>query len=86
MVWEFDEQGWRDELSRAAFEAALEGVRQHLGEVRCPVHGESPTMVVRGRTEDAIGLDVQGCCDRLTGPVRALLAELEGGGSEVGNG
>jgi hypothetical protein len=86
VVWEFDEQSWRDELSRAALQAALNGVRQQLGEVRCPVHGESPTIVVRGRSEGTMSLDVHGYCDQSTEPVRALLAELEGGGLGHGNG
>jgi hypothetical protein len=79
VVWESDESEWRDELSRAALQAALEGVRRQLGEIRCPVHGESPTIVVRGQSESTMRLDVQGCCDRSTEPVRTLLAELEGG-------
>ena len=41
LVWEVDEQGWHDKLSRAALQAALEGLRPHLGEVPCPLHGES---------------------------------------------
>ena len=85
IVWEFEEQRWRDPLSRAAFEAALDGVRHYLADLRCPVHGESPSVVVRGETEDTIRLDLRGCCDRLVGPARAKLAELEGG-SEVEKG
>ncbi len=86
VVWEFDEQDWRDDLSRAALKAALAGVRRQLGEVRCPMHGESPTIVVRGRSEDTMRLDVQGCCDQSTEPVRARLHELQGGDPEAGNG
>ncbi|MFL5496506.1 MAG: hypothetical protein ACJ8DC_19125 [Gemmatimonadales bacterium] len=85
VVWEFEEQEWADKLSRAALEAAVQGVCQHLADLCCPVHGESPTLVVGGRSEDTIRLDIQGCCDRLVEPARAKLAELEGG-SEVGNG
>jgi hypothetical protein len=85
VVWEFEEHEWRDKLSRAALEAAVECVRQHLSDLCCPVHGEAPTLVVGGRGEDTISLDVQGCCDRLTGPARAKSAELAGG-SEGGNG
>jgi len=84
VVWQFDEHEWGDKLSRAAWEAALEGVRQQLADLRCPVPGESPTVVVGGRSEDTINLDIQGCCDRLIGPARAKLAELAGG-SEGGN-
>jgi hypothetical protein len=78
VVWECDPE-WHDELSRAAFEAALDGVRHHLADVRCAAHGESPTVIVRGRTEDALDLDVQGYCERLVAPARAKLAELRGG-------
>jgi hypothetical protein len=85
IVWEFEEHEWADTLSRAALEAALQGVCQHLADLCCPVHGEAPTLVVGGRSEDTISLDVQGCCNRLTGPARAKLAELDGG-SEAGNG
>lgn len=84
LVWESDEPAWRDELSRAALQAALEGVRRQLGEIRCPIHGESPTIVVRGQSEHTMRLDVQGCCDRSTEPVRTLLAELEGGPQKDG--
>jgi hypothetical protein len=84
VVWE-SESAWRDELSRAALQAALEGVRRQLGDVRCPVHGEPPTIVVRGKSESTMRLHIQGCCERSTGPVRALLAELEGG-PEKGSG
>ena len=79
VVWESDATAWRDELSRAALESALEGVRRQLGDVRCPVHGESPTIVVRGQSERTMGFDVQGCCDPATEPVRALLGDFAGG-------
>jgi hypothetical protein len=61
VVWEFVEANWHDKMSRAALEAAVEGVRQHLADLRCPAHGESPTLLVGGRSEDTITLDVQGC-------------------------
>jgi hypothetical protein len=79
VVWEFDEDDWPDRLSRAAWEAAIGGVCQHLADLRCPVHGESPTLLIRARSEDTTALVVHGCCDRLTGPARAKLAELVGG-------
>ena len=70
VVWESDEPAWHDELSRAALQAALEGVRRQLGEVPCPIHGDSPTIVVRGQRENTMRLDVQGCCEPSTEPVR----------------
>jgi hypothetical protein len=75
LIWEVEEHGWNDKLSRAALQAALEGLRQHLGDVPCPVHGESPTIMIRGQSEATMSLDVHGCCDPSTQPVRALLAE-----------
>jgi hypothetical protein len=84
VVWEFEEHEWADKLSRAALEAAVQGICRQLADLRCPVHGESPTLLIGGRSEDTIALDIHGCCDRLTGPARAKLGELVGG-SEGGN-
>ena len=69
-------------LKRAA-DSAL--VRRMYGLVFSRRERQSPSVVVRGETEDTISLDLRGCCDRLAGPARAKLAELEGG-SEVGGG
>jgi hypothetical protein len=85
VVWECGEDEWEDKLSRAALETAVEGVCRHLADTCCPIHGESPTLFVGGRSQDTISLVVKGCCDRLTRPARAKLAELAGG-SEGGNG
>jgi hypothetical protein len=83
VVWEFDEEGWQDELSRAVAQAAVDGLRRYVDDVRCPVHGEPATILVRGRSTDTLQLDVQGCCDRLTEPVRAQIKELQRGDPEL---
>jgi hypothetical protein len=72
--WRFE--GNFDDVFKAALKQQLEHVRDAMDQVRCPVHGEAPTIVVTGQTAEAIAADVQGCCDELGRLAKAKLATL----------
>ena len=59
-----------------ALEHQLEQVKAELEHVRCPVHGESPSIVVTGQSADSISANAEGCCDVLGELARARLAEM----------
>ena len=46
-------------------------VRKTVRQVRCPVHGESPRIVCKGRSLKDLEVEVYGCCDELTDAVKA---------------
>jgi hypothetical protein len=75
--WRFE--GDFDEIFKAALQHRLEEVRAELDQVRCPIHGASPLLVVTSHTAGGISVDVQGCCEELG---RATTARLKALGFE----
>jgi hypothetical protein len=72
--WEFETEG--DDVFKEAVRHQLERVRRQLQNLWCPVHGERPTIIVRGHTPDDIAADVKGCCENLDRLARERLTSM----------
>jgi ribosome maturation factor RimP len=66
-----------DELTRGVMEEVAEQVRDHLGELRCPDHGEPPVVRLAADAEGEISVEVGGCCDALREQVTESLEDFE---------
>ena len=64
----FNPERFKGELMEKATKAAEGGIRNKLRFVRCPEHGQAPTI-----TRNVKGWDVRGCCDKLMAMVRQQL-------------
>jgi hypothetical protein len=55
---------WFDGLADDVRSAALEEVQKKLESVRCPEHGQRPTVTME-RTADGASFNIEGCCEDL---------------------
>ncbi len=62
-----------DALEAAMLAAVDKGIRQKVGSCRCPVHGQAPKLVGKGRGFDKISFEVSGCCEKLIEDVKRKL-------------
>lgn len=60
-------------IKGAALEAGAKEVASRLSNFRCPIHGEAPTVRVKGRSESELRLSVEGCCAELERQVKEAL-------------
>lgn len=72
--WRFE--GDFDDLFKGALKQQLDHVEAELDQVRCPVHGKAPTIVVKGHTAEDISANVEGCCEELGQLARERLKAL----------
>ena len=68
-------------IERLTVEVIEEGIREILGPMRCPVHGEAPSIVVSGPSVDQLtGIHVgESCCDEFRSVVEARIQEITEG-------
>lgn len=62
-----------DALEKAVLNEAIKGVKREAGSVVCPNHGESASVVVKGKSLDRLTFEVHGCCDELVAAVQDKL-------------
>ncbi|HEX6373066.1 MAG TPA: hypothetical protein VF006_29355 [Longimicrobium sp.] len=60
-----DTAGQADALTRSAMEEVADEYRSTLEGVTCPEHGEAPTVVISGTSQDRITIQIETCCDQL---------------------
>jgi hypothetical protein len=60
-------------LEKAVLESVQNSIKKSVGSVRCPDHGESPKIVVKGRNLDNLSFEVSGCCEALIEQVKKRL-------------
>ena len=73
-----DTRGESGVLTRSRIEEMAEEYRTALGSLTCPEHHQVPTVVLSGRTADAIDVRVETCCRILQGFVDEALKEKPG--------
>jgi hypothetical protein len=69
----FDERKFRDAASKAVMESLTKHIKQQVGSLRCPTHGQAPTVHVKGHSLDNLSFEVGGCCQDLIDRVTAKL-------------
>lgn len=52
------------EIERAVFDTLVEGMEQTVKSVRCPEHGQTTTVVLKGRSLQDLSWEVAGCCQQ----------------------
>ncbi len=53
-------------LEKALLQGVIEYVKQTVGSVRCPEHGEAPKIVCKGPRLSDSHFEVSGCCQKFT--------------------
>src|SRR5262245_9696665 len=67
-------------VDRVMLLAARNHVQRRLAGIRCPFHGEPPSVIATGPAPDRLQFSVQGCCDRLVERATHALEPLTGEG------
>jgi hypothetical protein len=62
-----------DAIMGAVLKGIEDIVKKKVGSVRCPKHGQAPTIAVKGATLNKLSFDIHGCCEGLTEAVRKKL-------------
>lgn len=62
-----------DTLEKAILQSVSESIKKSVGSLRCPEHGSSPKIVVKGRNLDNLSFEVSGCCQKLMDSVKTRL-------------
>ena len=57
--------GFANAIERAIYQQVRDSVVTALRGVTCPEHGQSPAVVVKGRSMDNLAFEVSGCCQDL---------------------
>jgi hypothetical protein len=80
--WEFKGDELGQEAAETAVHRVLDRYSRPLANIKCPVHGKVPVLVVRGHSLDDLDLTVETCCQALlddaNGRIRAA-ARLDTG-------
>jgi len=65
-----DPRNIQNMLEAAVFEQVAKSIRERIGATRCPVHGQPPKIVVKGRDIKNLSFEVSGCCGDLIETVK----------------
>lgn len=63
----------KNALEAAVLSGIEQSIKRSVGSVRCREHGQSPTILVKGRSLDNLSINVSGCCDALIEEVKKKL-------------
>ena len=63
----------KNTLEKALFQGVREYIKQTVGSVRCPEHGEAPKIVSKGPSLSDSHLEVSGCCQKFTDTIQKKL-------------
>ena len=61
------------EIEKVVLQGLEDEIRRNVRGIVCPIHGERPKIVCKGRQLDDLSIDVYGCCDELANAVTARL-------------
>lgn len=60
-------------IEGAILQGVQDSIKKSVGSARCPEHGSSPKVVVKGRNLDNLSFEVSGCCESLIDNVKKKL-------------
>lgn len=63
-----------DELEKTMLNSIKESIQKSVGDLRCTEHDQQPTIKAKGRSIDALNLEVSGCCDLLINQVKKKIS------------
>jgi hypothetical protein len=70
--WDFKGDELGQEAAETAVHRVLDRYSRPLANVKCPVHGKVPVLVVRGHSLDDLDLTVETCCQALLDDANSL--------------
>jgi len=65
-----------DTLERVILKKVRDSIKQAVGAVRCPEHGQGAKIVAKGRDLSKLSFEVSGCCEGLIKEVERKLKRL----------
>ncbi len=54
-----------DALENAILQQIGESIKKSIGSLRCSEHNQIPKVLVKGKSLDALSIEVSGCCDNI---------------------
>jgi hypothetical protein len=54
-----------DALEAAILRSVSASIKDRVGNIKCPDHGQTPKIVGKGRSLNTLSFDVSGCCQKL---------------------
>lgn len=60
-----DPRNMKNVLEGAIIASVVDSIKKSVQGIRCPEHGTSPTLKVKGRNLDNLNIEVTGCCEKL---------------------
>ncbi len=63
----------KNALEAAVLSTIEKNIKGSIGSIKCREHGQSPTILVKGRSLDNLSINVSGCCDALIEEVKKKL-------------
>ena len=60
-----------NELEKAMMKTIAKNISNQTRNAVCPVHGQRPRVICKGRSLKNLAFDVHGCCNELTEMVKA---------------
>ncbi len=67
--WQVDPDVLGHVLGQSILRAIRRSINNRVGSIRCPKHGSTPTIIVKGLRLCDLSWEVFGCCSRLTDAV-----------------
>ena len=52
-------------LEQSIYKQLAESLKKELSSVRCPEHGQRPTVVFKGKRGKELSFEIKGCCEQL---------------------
>jgi hypothetical protein len=81
--WEVDPDKLGHALGRSVLRTIRKSISNRVGYVRCPEHGSTPKIIIKGPCLADLSWEIFGCCRRLTEAVEEKLAGRVGQMTEV---
>jgi hypothetical protein len=60
-------------LEKIILEKVKESIINRVGNIRCPIHGSSPSIVCTGRDYQNLSFKISGCCESVINEVKTKL-------------
>ncbi len=58
---------------RAIVERVTHMLKEKVGDLKCPTHGEEPSAIIAGPSYKELGLEINGCCEDVVDSVSQML-------------
>lgn len=74
--WDANFNTLRTQLERSVLAQVEKAITTAVGNAKCKVHGEEPSVAVSGKGFDSLSFQVEGCCPEIIALVEKRLGNL----------